>query len=88
MSNYYFFDASDQLRWQVWLKGRVDPRYDPNMIRRDRYGAWMQWDQHGNRQHDFGWEIDHITPVSRGGGNELSNLQPLWWKNNVAKANT
>jgi hypothetical protein len=25
----------------------------------------------------YAWEISHIVPVSRGGGNELSNLRPL-----------
>jgi len=32
-----------------------------------------------------GWEVDHIKPVSRGGGDELENLQPLQWENNRFK---
>lgn len=28
----------------------------------------------------YGWEIDHIDP---NGGDNLSNLRPLQWKNNV-----
>ena len=34
----------------------------------------------------FGWEIDHRKPVAKGGGDELLNLQPLQWGNNLAKA--
>ncbi|TNI31811.1 HNH endonuclease, partial [Aeromonas salmonicida] len=31
--------------------------------------------------------IDHVTPVSNGGGDNLGNLRPLHWKNNTARQN-
>jgi len=43
----------------------------------------MKRDDYGNRNSDYGWEIDHIDPD---GGDDISNLQQLQWKNNVDKS--
>ena len=31
----------------------------------------------GEAEHPWGWEVDHIKPISEGGTNKLSNLRPL-----------
>ncbi len=41
----------------------------------------MKRTEYGNRDSQYGWEIDHINPD---GGDGLSNLRPLQWANNVA----
>jgi 5-methylcytosine-specific restriction endonuclease McrA len=68
----------------VWQKGHVVPGYDPNDYRKDRCGAWMRKASYGTTG-DYGWEIDHAKPVARGGADDMSNLQPLHWRNNRGK---
>jgi len=35
----------------------------------------------------YGWEIDHIFPVSRGGLDVFPNVRALHWRNNVRRGN-
>jgi 5-methylcytosine-specific restriction endonuclease McrA len=70
----------------VWKKGRPMPPNDPNVYRKDVCGATMQRSSYGDTNAKYGWEIDHIIPVSRGGSDDLTNLQPLYWENNRSKA--
>ena len=72
----------------VWQKGRSIPNYDPVYWRYDICGHPMFRADYGDRQSQHGWEVDHICPVSRGCGDELSNLQPLNWRVNAAKGDT
>jgi len=37
---------------------------------------------YGDRNNEFGWEIDHIVPKSRGGKSHIHNMRPLHWRNN------
>lgn len=76
---------SDEIKKLVWDKAQVVEEYDPNSIRKDPCGAFIIWNQYGNRVSDFGWEIDHVFPTSLGGGDELDNLRAMHWENNNAK---
>lgn len=70
----------------VWDKAeRVSPENENVGFRKDQCGAWIQRSAYGKRNTKYGWEIDHIKPVAKGGGNELSNLRPLHWFTNASK---
>jgi hypothetical protein len=66
----------------VW--GRATPERGYVTFRKDKCGASMQRRRYGQTG-DWGWEIDHIKPVSLGGTDDLRNLQPLHWRNNRHK---
>jgi hypothetical protein len=74
---------SDATIKSVWQKGRAIYLRNSDMFREDDCGTLMEFHQYGNRNSTIGWEIDHINP---NGGDELSNLQPLNWKNNASKS--
>lgn len=70
----------------VWNKATKVEGNDPNVFRKDECGAWIKWADHGNRNSQYGWEIDHITPESKGGSDNTNNLCPLQWQNNISKS--
>lgn len=73
----------------VWKKARTVPGTDPEQVRKDPCGAWIERKNFGKTTHmGTGWEIDHIFPVERGGTDKLNNLQALQWENNRQKGNS
>jgi hypothetical protein len=82
------FDA--QIIQLVWNKARFASGYDPNFRRLDACGAFIDRPKYGDATSETGtgWEIDHVIPVSRGGTDDLMNLQALHWRNNRHKADS
>lgn len=66
----------------VWHKGKPEPGFPG--FRKDACHASMQRTDYGTQER-WGWEIDHIKPVSKGGTDDLNNLRPLQWENNRYK---
>ena len=64
----------------VWQKGTPEPQYPS--FRKDKCDASMQRNRYGKAER-WGWEIDHIDPD---GSDDIDNLQPLQWENNVDKS--
>lgn len=56
----------------------------------NKFKDGMSWDNYGY----YGWHIDHIVPLSSAKTEDdlkklyhFTNLQPLWWKDNLKKGN-
>ena len=83
----------DSLVERVWRKGVFisdknkdgELKWSPNEWRRDHMGNPIRHDDYGDRDSDYGWEIDHIVPVAKGGSDAIDNLRPLQWAANVAR---
>ena len=69
----------------VWRKAKEVENYNPDIWRQDFAGAWIRRDQYGVKS-NYGWEIDHLKPLSKGGTDEMDNLCPMHWKNNRTKS--
>jgi len=57
-----------------------------------KFQSGMTWENHGK----FGWHIDHVRPLSEFDLTDTeqlkeachyTNLQPLWWQDNLSKSN-
>ena len=70
---------------KVWEKAKTIRGENPAQYRQDPYRKRIRYASYGT-QGQMGWEIDHIKPKSRGGSDNIRNLQALHWKANREKA--
>ena len=76
--------ASDTLKYAAWQKATPVIGRDPNYVRQDAFGWYIVWSDYGNRDSDYGWEIDHISPTILGGLDIPANVRALHWRNNAS----
>lgn len=84
-TNVYGYPFSEKTIDAVWKKAAKVPGLSPDFRRKDNSGAFIDKHKYGDTESGTGWEIDHIKPISLGGTDDLSNLQPLQWKVNRVK---
>lgn len=75
--------SHEQRKLAAWQAASIVPTHNPAHARKDAFGWWIVWDEYGNRNSDYGWEIDHVRPTALGGGDSASNLRALHWRNNA-----
>ena len=76
----------EQIINAVWNKAQTIKDKDPAYYRFDVLGNTLYHGSYGKCT-IMGWEIDHIKPVSKGGTDELENLQILQSGANAKKGN-
>lgn len=67
----------ERIKKMVWNKAKTIIGYDKNLWRKDIKENICFYDDYGNENSIYGWEIDHIFPSSKGGSDDLDNLQIL-----------
>ncbi|MCL2606076.1 MAG: HNH endonuclease [Coriobacteriia bacterium] len=70
----------------AWEKAKPIRGQNPDVYRRDNAGNKIRKASYGTLG-DYGWELDHKKPVSKGGSDKPQNIQPLHWKENRRKGN-
>ena len=71
---------------EVWNKGVEIRGLNHDVWRKDAYGNKIRNQSYGTHG-DYGWQIDHKKPSSKGGTDSITNLQPLHWEENLDKSN-
>ena len=68
----------------VWNKGWPILGRDPSRCRTDYLGNRIEFEEYGNRNSKYGWELHHHpVPAAAGGSDDIRNLVPLHWRDNV-----
>lgn len=70
---------------QAWEKAERIRGKNPDVWRKDKYGNEIRRHSYGTSG-NYGWEVDHKKPKSKGGTDKPQNIQPLHWKKNREKS--
>jgi len=65
----------------VWQLAQIIPGNDPQVWRKDEFGAWIHRREYRHRHSEFGWEIADYGYRLRASG--LASLRPMQWQNHV-----
>ncbi len=69
----------------AWEVGKPIRGKNPEVWRKDPLGNTIRKPSYGT-QGEYGWEVDHKRPTSKGGSDSPRNLQPMHWKKNREKS--
>jgi len=69
----------------AWEEAKTIRGKNPETWRKDPYGNVIRKGSYGT-QGNYGWELDHSKPKSKGGSDSDRNIQPVHWDENRKKA--
>ncbi len=77
----------EDLKRAIWARtSPVSGQMNSWEFRKDVLGNLVRYNDFGNRQSPFGWEMEYIVPAKLGGSTDPANLQALHWKSNAARS--
>ena len=68
----------------TWNEAKIIRGKNPDVWRKDKFDNKIRNGSYGTVG-EYGWEIDHKYPESKGGSEKDKNLQPLHWEENRKK---
>jgi 5-methylcytosine-specific restriction endonuclease McrA len=68
--------ATNDQKQKAWESATTVRGKNPDLYRKDPYGNVMYKPSYG-KMSQMGWDVDHITPQSKGGSDATRNLQAL-----------
>lgn len=77
--------VTKEQREAAWERAATIRDRDPAVWRRDEMGNPVRHDLYGTHG-EFGWEVDHRNPVSKGGTDHGRNLRILHHASNARKS--
>ena len=79
--------TSKNAKEEIWELAEEIYNLPPELWRKDCYGNILHYDSYG-KYTPLGWQIDHIVPQSKGGCDEIDNLQIMQSNFNVSLSNS
>ncbi len=70
---------------KAWDKATPIRSKDPKTWGKDPYGNKIRYGSYGT-EGEYGWELDHTKPESKGGTDNPRNIQPVYWEENRKKS--
>lgn len=77
---------NESIKNKCWNELKIKRGVDPNCYRIDKCNNLIHRESYGLNT-KMGWEVDHKKPISKGGSNNINNLQALQTSQNRDKSN-